>query len=230
MDDPFSPFVDADAREPTTGLAARTCVECKSGYLFIDHVNGYEVCEQCGLIQTRGTLNVTPEFVKGVDDLPRKRRRGIQGVPHWMVQQLSCAGDEERPATFMDDLEHMNTYVNLVTDDLHTCERWLQGWTTGHIARDTRIAAALLYPALRDRFIDESEVRRCVRTVVQHAGTERRDDGRMVPTWRMTGDSLSVCPTNMGPKPTHPCPDCGALQHSRRSALYHCRHAAKFAR
>ena len=225
-DDIWGVFEQANGR---VGCAQQLCIECSSTSLFLDHVNAYMVCGECGMVQTRGTINVIPEFVKAVDDLPRKRRRGIQGVPNWMVQQLACAGDDDRPATYMDDLEHMNASVNLVTDDLHMCERWLQRWSSSYLSRDLRVAAALLYPALRGRFLKEDEVRRCVRTVVQHAGTEERD-GRIVPSWRMTGGTLSMCPTDMAPQPTHPCPDCGVLQHCRKSARYHCRHATKFAR
>lgn len=216
---------------PRTNVAKHTshCIECKSVRIFLDDRNGCEVCEDCGIVQTRGSLNITPEFVKEVDDLPRKRRRGIQGVSHWIAQQLYTMGDAKRNPTYMDDLEHMNAYVNLCIEDLRLCERRLQQWSSGHVSRDMKIAAVLLYPSLQERFMTVGDVRRCVRTIVQHAGTEERK-GRHVPTWHMSGASLSECPRDVVPPPTHPCVDCGVLHYSKKAARYHCKHANKYAR
>lgn len=201
----------------------RRCFECKLGSIVVDDRNGYEVCAECGLVQTRGNINIVPEFVHGVDesDLPRKRTWGVRGVPQWMVQKTFTERDANVPRTYMDELEQMNAYMHLTLDDLSLCERWLQQWSGGHYAPLVRVSAAMMYTVLRDKFIRESDVRLCHRKLKQYAGTKIQN-GRMVPTWSLGWNKLPVV-KDVVPTATFECPTCGAMEHTRKGARYHCR-------
>lgn len=217
-------FDRTDSRAKTSSR----CFECHTGYIFTDEHNGYDVCGSCGLVQTRRTVNISPEYVKGVTDPPRNRAHGIRGVPKWLVKRVECAGDDRRVEFYMDDLEHMNQYTHLGTDEMKQCERWLQEWAGGHFGREVRLAAAVLYPTLMGVFMTQEDARRRVRTVVQRIQTEDCA-GQTRPTWSMGGMHMDVCPRDVVPEPTFACADCGARQHSRKAARYHCSHAGPYA-
>jgi len=213
--------VDDGARVVT---AMSGCFEC-NGYVMTDEHNGYEVCSECGLVQTLRTINVTPEYRAGVDPNtlppPHRQARGIRGVPDWVVHSIA-----PRPETsYMNDLQHMNTYAHLSYDDLVECNRRLKRWRGGHFAPELRVAACLLHRLLRDRFLEESDVRRRVRTVVQQSGTVVVD-GVMRPAWSMGMERMPVV-HDVAPPPEFACPTCGHMEHTRKGATFHCKRGSR---
>lgn len=204
---------DGETKAAPTG----GCFECH-GYLLVDEHNGCEVCSKCGLVQTRRGINITPEYNAGVDvntlQPLHKRAKGIQGVPKWMVQSM-----QEHETSYMEELHHMNAFTNIALDDLAECNRILKRWSGGHFSSDVRVAACLLHHLLRDRFIDESDVRRRVRTITQQSGTEIVN-GR--PTWFMSMERMPVI-DRIGPAPQFACPTCGHMEHTRKGATFHCK-------
>ena len=205
---------DREVAECKGGITrARSCFEC-SGYLLVDEHNGFNVCSDCGLVQTRDCINVMPEYNGGVDvnSLPplQKRARGIHGVSKWMVQSLA----QEHETSFLDELNHMNQFTNLALDDILSYNRILGKWSGGHFTSNVRIAACLLRDLLKDRFPDGEDVRRRRNTVtvdekgqIRHKGMPNID--------------------RVGPVPTFPCPDCGVMTHTRRGATVHCKLGVK---
>lgn len=211
------------ADPPSTGTKRAPvggCFECH-GYLLLDEHNGYEVCNKCGLIQTRRGINVTPEYNAGVDvdtlQPMHKRAKGVQGVPKWMVQALHPTPEP----SYMEELHHMNAFTNIGIDELTTCNNVLKAWSGGHFSSDVRVAACLLHHLLRDRFTDENDVRRRVRTITQQSGTENVN-GVMRPTWSMTRERMPVI-DRIGEAPRFACPTCGHMEHTRKGATFHCK-------
>ena len=200
--------------------SVRRCIECRTGHIEVDEHHGCEVCAHCGLVQTRGSINVSPEFVSGVDDLPPLHKRGggyVRGVPQWLLHRAA----DEGTVNYMDDLEHYNVFVNHPPDVLRTCETRLRTWRGGHFSREVRVAAVLLYSRLAPAFMTESDVRQRVRSVVQRAGTRIRN-GREVREWTMSGEKMDMV-TDETRRFQYPCPDCGCMENSVRTARVHCR-------
>lgn len=197
------------------------CFEC-GGYVLVDEHNGYDVCSKCGLVQTRRTINITPEYNAGVDvdTLPpsHKRAKGIPGVPKWLIQSL----EPPRETSYMEELHHMNCFVNMPFDELVQCNRILCAWNGGHFASDVKVAACMLHRLLRDQFIEETDVRRRMRTLMQNVDTERVEGGGIRPTWSMSRKPMPVI-ERVGPAPEFPCPTCGHMEHTRKGARFHCR-------
>lgn len=218
----------AGAREED-GATVRRCGECAVGHLLVDEHNGCEVCSECGLVQSRASINICPEFIKRNDGGGRPHRGGrvnpATTIPFWIVRRAYASTDEVQQAAYMDDLEHMNAYVHVAPDELTRCEQTLRRWDAGHFARDVRIAAALLHVVLRDRFMTEADMRRRMRTLVQYSGTETVDraTGSMVPTWSFGSERLPEVRDVVAAAPTFACARCGALEHTQKGARYHCR-------
>ena len=196
------------------------CFEC-NGYLMLDEHNGNEVCSKCGLVQTRQGINVTPEYNAGVDvdtlQPMHKRAKAIHGVSQWVVQSLYPTPEP----SYMEELHHMNAFMNIGIDELTTCNNVLKTWSGGHFPSEVRIAACLLHHLLRDRFTDEKDVRRRVGTVRQQSGTENIN-GVIRPTWSMTRERMPVI-DRIGEAPQFACPTCGHMEHTRKGAKFHCK-------
>lgn len=187
-------------------LAAPRCVECARGHILLDEHNGVEVCDTCGLVQTRASINVTPEFVAPVPDSqlvpPHKRAHGVRGVATWMVKKLSSDPEKARRESYWEDLLHYNVFVHHSEDDLRVLARHVHAWVDAHggVTREVRIAAALLHPRIRAQFMDESDVRKRLRT--------------------QQGLQTVVDPT---PAPAFACTRCGARVATQKDARFHCR-------
>ena len=140
------------------------CHEC-SGYVEVDHREGNRVCILCGLVQDRSSTGVAPPFVETpVTVAPRAS--GAGDAPPRVSQCLFSRCDSpsgRRRSAHWDDLQHYNHFTRLMDDDLVRMDRLLATWTDGGISGSVRVAAALLYLALRRQFPDEQAVRRNVR-------------------------------------------------------------------
>jgi hypothetical protein len=196
----------ADDAPDTPAPATRPydCVECDAGYVFLDAQGGVHVCEACGAVQTHSCINVTPEWMAPVTDAdlaPRHRRRHyVPGVPQWMMRRHDGGFASKRES--MDLMHTLNAHVQLCDDDLERVHQRFRKWNDNGYTRETKMVACMIHPLLRDQFIDERELRTCLRT---HRGLPEVVD-----------------PT---PRPTFPCVVCKTLQHTAQSARFHCRGA-----
>ena len=120
----------------------------------------------------------------------------------------------------MEARPHLALWVRLRAAHLIACSAALKRWNGGHHTHDVRVAASLLHPLLKDGFITAADVRRRVRTVVQHNGTALVD-GVMRPTWCMGMESMPTVAAP--PAPSFPCAACGQKVFTRKDALFHCR-------
>lgn len=192
--------LDARAQAPVQGPAPRRaadCVECGAGYVVLDAAGGQHVCSACGLVQTRRTGNVAPEYVAPAPFVPRKRARddGADALPGYLFLR---ARDPEYVA--LDELTELNAWVHLPDDDVRACARTFTAWEGSGHTRLAKMVACLLHPLLRAQFPSESDVRARVR---QRASLP--------------------CVADPTPSPTFPCARCGALHYSKKEARFHCR-------
>ena len=139
------------------------CIDCNAPDVVLSTTDGVYVCDACGVVQSRRTINVTPEYVAPAVLPARKRPRTIPGVPTWMVRSMHS--DEDRPQNHMEDLEHLNHYVRLSHEQLEECNVTLNRWTGGRFSPNVRLVAVLLHPRIRDQFLDGNSVRRSLQTM-----------------------------------------------------------------
>lgn len=194
--------------EPTPDVEVRRqyqCFECNKGYYVLDAVNGHYVCEQCGVIPNRSSVNVTREWIDGVNDIapPSKRAKHVSGVPDWMVKKNSANPRRVYEQRALEYLQQLNGYMNVNSDVLNLAHQNFLRWTENGYSREVKMLACLFHPILRSQFITETNVRSMVRA---RASIPQVDD-----------------PV---PKPTFPC-RCGMLHHTKKGARYHsCRHGS----
>lgn len=191
---------------PTATQRPFDCTECNAGFFLLDAHNGHYVCEHCGVVPHRGSINVEREWIDDVTEeqlAPRhKRTKYIPGVPKWMVDKLSSNPRMAYERSTLSEMETMNGYMHLSPDMLHAAHRNFLRWTENGYNRDVKMAACMLHTILRSQFLSDSEVRGMVR---QRKSIPQVED-----------------PT---PQPTFPC-RCGVLHYSKKAARFHsCRHA-----
>ena len=190
------------------------CRECGKGFLVIDHREGYEVCDYCGLVHAQG-LNFLPDYEEEHEH--RNSQRGIPGVPQWMIQKMYAESSDV--SSFKSDLEHWNHYANISTDDLNAIACDLDNWTKDKGTTKTRtecchtraskIAAALLYKDIRDKFQSEDAIRNHVRSASYR---------------HVTGESSELQEVRQEVREARFfCPTCNAGLHDRKSARWHCK-------
>ena len=191
------------------------CRECGIGFIIIDHRQGCEVCDHCGLVHAQG-LSFLPDY----EEEQREHKmscRGIPGVPQWMIQKMYA--DRIDTSSFQSALEHWNHYANIPTDDLNALAYDLEDWakekwmpktnTQCSHTRTARIAAALVYKDLRDKFADEYQIRNHVRDASYRF---------------VTGESSELPEVRQEvPEPKFFCPTCNAGLHDQKSARWHCK-------
>lgn len=178
-----------------------TCSECHIGYMEIDAHNGSLVCSNCGLVPTRGSINIEREWVSEAPQPRGKRPRGIPGVPKWMSDQLMHDSRDAYNKETMDYLEHLNAYVGFTPDMLDRVHKTFLSWTDNGYCRNVKMAACMMHSVLKDQFLNEHVVREKVR---------KRSH---IPAVH------DPCP-----QPTFACPICGSLHYSKKEARFHCRY------
>ena len=179
-----------------------TCSECNIGYEVIDAREGCIVCQHCGLI-TRGGINVTPEYQAQPEvHNARKRKRGIPGVPSWLLKKSQAMDPADKTySSYWDELQHWNAYFHMTEDELKEADRLLRWWkATGGDTREARMMAVLIYIRMRDVMPNEADVRNQLRC---HRPLEAVDCGP--------------------PKPTFGCHSCGSMHHCAKGARFCCR-------
>jgi len=181
--------------------AVPTCSECSSGHMEIDHHNGCMVCSNCGLVSTRGSINIEREWDSAVP-IPRgKRPRGIPGVPKWMYNQLMHDPRRAYMSETMDYLQHLNAYMGFTQDMLECVHTTFLSWTDNGYCRNVKMAACMMHVVLKTQFLDENHVREKVRKRSHLPSVQ------------------DPCP-----QPTFACPKCGSMHHSKKEARFHCRY------
>ena len=178
------------------------CFEC-NGYLELDAHEGHEVCINCGLVQTRGSINIEPEFMAPPDVNPRGGRRSsiLRGVPKNMFYASLSSGGEKNHSQYREELEHFNAYIHLSLDELNYMDRLLGKWTTGGLPRQARVIGALLYIPLKEQFKYTAKVVR----------------GALSSNTSLTAIEAAR------PTPQFPCPSCHTMCFTGQSARFHCR-------
>jgi rubrerythrin len=182
------------------------CRECGKGFLVIDHREGCEVCDYCGVVHAQG-LNFLPDYEKGHEH--RASQRGIRGVPQWMIQKIYT--ESRDGSSFMSELEHWNHYANISTDDLNAIAYNLDNWTKdkGSYTRAAKIAASLLYKDIKEKFPSEDAIRNHVRSASYR---------------HVTGVTSELQEVRQEFRaPTFICPTCNFCLHDRKSARWHCK-------
>ena len=182
--------------QSTQSTTAR-CTECNVGHVVLDEREGVPVCVRCGLVQVRGTVNVSPEYDE--PPVPSKRKRDDDTIP-WYVRRMCNA---QREVTFAHELAHWNAFVGHSEDTLSALNHMLTTWKPTGVDEQSKIAGVLLYDSVAKQMTEANWEKRVRDNTVSHGSS------------MIVGDSVS--------KPTFPCPACGRLEHSRKSATYHCR-------
>lgn len=183
----------------------RRCIECRQGYVEVDSHEGQEVCSHCGLVQTRHSINIEPEYnaPPDVSRNKRPRQQHIPGVPVRLVQSLASSvvrDPSHRRSVLWGELEHWNAHTHLSPDQLRFLDALLKEWTGGAHSKDVRVAAALLYLPLRTKFPDELDVRNDVHSHRQ-----------------LTEIRTTVPPAEFS------CRTCNAKCFRKKDARFHCR-------
>jgi len=211
-----------DGASASADRVRHVCAAC-GGAPSLDEREGCYVCDGCGAVLSR-SVNVVPEYMAPPELPPEQlRQRGVPGVPQSVLDRdeacriasMDAAEVASRAAArlWRADLDRWNHLVHLGTDDLRYTERLLGEWSaTGH-AREARLAAALLYPLVRDQIPEAHEVRRWVQQAATLPAKERPAHARAA----MPGF------VDRTPAPRFACRACGVMRHSRRDARFHCR-------
>lgn len=190
---------DGDASQPVN---VPCCVECGSRQIVVDAREGNHVCEQCGLVQHRGSINVTMEYTLPADVSKGSRRKQtlLRNVPSWRIHQSLTNDRRDQRSKSWSELEHYNAHVHLAEDDLVRMDRLLCGWSGGGHTRNARVAAVLLYLPLLASLPSEETVRAQVRM----------------------GSSLPMVET-VEPTALYECATCGKACHTKKDARFCCR-------
>lgn len=241
----------APAPTPAAAAAARKrpydCPHCRAGYEVLDAREGHRLCDNCGVVLTKGALNLLPDPVHH-DELQPARPRGwrvkhIRGVPDWMARK--CAARDEQPRSGLwAELDNLNQFTNWPHDELERMERLLISWSAGG-PTDARLAAVLLHPLLRDG----------IEAHLRSDATRKRLGHNFWATEDAVASSAAVCvevaadeaararlaqrarsalrEPREAPKhaavdfahdtPAFPCDRCDRRFASRKEARYHCR-------
>ena len=194
---PTTAFVNAVTAPPPR----RCCIECASYDVTTNAREGHDVCESCGLVQTRMTINIVPEYTGPTTDEERARRDPFRighNIPRWLVvKNAAPLKKKAESVSYLNELEHWNIYVNLSYQDLRACNALLCAWGSGGFPRTIRIAAALLRSQVH--IPREGELRTLI-----------RDGARM----NVVKDPV--------PAPAFKCSKCGMQTHTFKDARFHC--------
>lgn len=190
---------DEGASSQTTIVS---CFECGSRQIVVDVREGNHVCDHCGLVQHRGSINVTMEYTLPADVSKGSRRKQtiLRNVPSWRIHKSLTNDRRERRSKSWNELEHYNAHVHLPEDDLVRMDRLLCGWIGGGHSSNARIAAVLLYLPLLASLPSEETVRSQVRT----------------------GSALPMVET-VEPTAQYECATCGKACHTKKDARFCCR-------
>lgn len=183
-----------------TPVVAPNCRECHKGYLLLNAREAMMVCSNCGMVDNHRSFNVEPEYQTPPSPTRGRKRKGVKGVPNWMLQQHSVPSHAKPHSRFWDDLQSFNHYVSLPEDDIIGLDNILKTWTTGGFSYELRLVSALLYPRVRRHFTNEGTIRACVAKATP------------IPIVHQ-----------LAPEPRFPCPHCQTKCHTAKSARYHCR-------
>ena len=179
-------------------LPVPRCVECKVGYIVLDRHEATHVCDECGLVQHRGSVNINPEFTPA--PTVRRGTRPLHGIPLWRFRQSLTNDTRDSHSSCWNLLEHHNVYVNLTLDDLKLMDGVLMRWSEGGCSVNARVAGALLYLPLSKHFPSEKIIRERVRS------------GNEIP------QVDSILPT-----PKFSCESCGTACFTQKDARYCCK-------
>jgi hypothetical protein len=182
------------------------CQECGKGYLLLDHVDGCELCDYCGLVSSMN-LNFIPDYDNAKND--RLHKQGdVVGVSPWMLFKENDYNDDV--FIMKRELEHWNHYSNLSDDELELVACNLKDWCNMSIvhSQNAKMAAVLLYNTVKDK-VPESTT---VRSHVRHA-SYRHVLGKRA--------NLEIVETAV--KPQFFCATCNAGLYDKKSAVWHCR-------
>lgn len=144
-------------------LVQPTCKECGKGYVLLDSREGCTVCDYCGLVDSVG-LNVMPDYEEQDHSNKHNPHWGkVPGVAQWMCEKMASS-NRDTSWQILEDLQHWNQFTRMNVDELTEIANVMKGWTQGRYhTYNVRIAAALLYKDLKDKFPNEEEVRSIVR-------------------------------------------------------------------
>ena len=179
------------------------CPECMVGFIVIDTREAIRVCDSCGIVQHRGTLNIAPEFTIP-PDVKHSSTVQIKGVPSWMLQASLTDDSAYRNSKHWSELQHFNTYANLSMDDLTLMDSILKEWSGGGFSSHVRIAAALLYLPLKEKFPSEDAIRKHVQR----------------------GEGIPVV-KDIVPKAEFSCITCGKECYTKKDARFCCKQWGK---
>ena len=171
------------------------CINSDCDYIgpkILDTTNGCYLCSSCGAVLSR-SLNITPEFMSApnID----YRRTGTSLNVSQTVQNMCTA---QVAPSYFNDLEHMNGFANLTTDQLRYADELMTSipWKRSTTIK-SRLIALLLEPRLMA--FDVSEFRQNI---------EKKKINKEI---------------NPTPKATHRCIQCNVFCHSVKEAKYHCK-------
>ena len=192
-------FPKCDQSIPVRNSPPPRCSECEVGFILLDSKEAIQVCDTCGVVQHRGTLNISREFTP-----PAETKRGcstkLKGVPQWMFQCSLTDDSNSRNSKHWTEMQHFNAYVNLGADDLRIMDNILKEWTGGGFSSGVRVAACLLYLPLKEKFPFEERIRGHVR---------RKEELPIV--------------RSVAPSPEFGCDECGKKWSIRKDARFCCK-------
>ena len=194
---------DTDTPNLSSPPSVPRCSECKVGFIVIDTREAIRVCDSCGLVQHRGTLNIAPEFMSP-PDVKRSSTVHLKGVPSWMLQASLTDDSTSQYSKHWSEMQQFNTYANLGMDDLLLMDDILKSWTGGGFSSNVRIAAVLLYLPLKEKFPSEETIRKRVRR----------------------GEGIPVV-KGIVPKAEFSCSTCGKACHTQKDARFCCKQWGK---
>jgi hypothetical protein len=176
------------------------CLECKAGYMELDARRGHYVCSFCGIC-SRGQINVVQEYQAPPKvDWRGKRKRGVAGVPAWMLKKNQSDEPSERThSSYWEEIDSFNESIcHMALDDLERVDWMLRNWkATGGDTREARMVAALMYIRLKSSLPTEGDIRKHLR-----CHRELRE--------------VACGP----PEPEFKCEHCERMHHTRKSARF----------
>lgn len=194
----------APDESPAPPIDRTRCSHCDVGRYLLDEHEGMFFCNNCGVVETRRSVNVQPEFQAAPVVGPRQRGRPrlLSGVADWVVARTRAEGGSSTSARdFMEDLEHWNVYTGHGVDVLRGLGRALAEWNDPGHTRLARAVTALLWPLIREQIPDGTDIRDMMRRGVALPEVRDRDaEARLA----------------------FACDECGETVESRRGARFHC--------
>ena len=183
-----------------------SCPHCADGVTFLDERAGENVCTSCGVVADLRSVNVNPEFALTHEETSIGGMPCVKGVSRWLVHKNAAAPTIiARNSNHWERLLHWNQFTNWTTDELRRMDAVLKTWSGGAHSDHTRLAAALIFPSIRDQFPNTSVIRGTVHSA------SRGEQVRLQPVVDTT------------PLPQFSCPKCSVRVFRRVDARFHCR-------